>query len=52
MAKRIIKFGNVSPIVDFSRIATNAERTFKKQGRYGISLSDACGIRSEDNVEE
>jgi hypothetical protein len=54
MAKRIVpvKSGNVAPIVDFSRIYTNAERTFGKRGSYGISLADACGIRKNDTKEE
>ena len=53
MAKRIvsIKSGNVSPIVDFSRISANAERMFGKQRSYGISLSDACGIVRDDTDE-
>lgn len=53
MAKRIvsIKSGNVSPIVDFSRISANAERMFGKQRSYGISLSDACGIVRDDTGE-
>lgn len=55
MAKRIvsIKSGNVSPIVDFSRISANAERTFGKSGSYkGISLTDACGLSKKSDGDK
>ena len=54
MAKRIIsvKINGVAPIIDFSRIASGAERTLGGCGTYkGISLAAACGISPKTKDE-
>jgi len=47
MAKQVVRVtsNGVVPVIDFSRIASGAERTLGGCGSYkGISLAEACGI--------